>query len=96
MKNIEMFYILAISLFFLFVYFFLSDDPNFGIRQTINLFCVFGLIASAGALVIRRITRRRPGPDTETKLTYLNLNSDSETEKAADQEKNNTTFGKRD
>jgi hypothetical protein len=88
MKNIEMFYILAISLFFLFVYFLFSADPNFGFRQTINLFCVFGLIAAVGALIIRRITRKRTGSSVdETKLTYLNLGSDSELDRPADEKK---------
>lgn len=85
MKNIEMFFALAMTLFFCFVYFFLSADPNFGLWQTVNLLCVFGLITCAGALLIRRITRKRGGsPIDETKLTYLNLGSDSDSNEQSD------------
>jgi hypothetical protein len=97
MKNIEMFFALAMTLFFCFVYFFLSADPNFGLRQTVNLLCVFGLITCAGALAIRRITRKRNNSAVdESKLTSLNLSSDSETEKTADQGNIKTTIAKHD
>jgi len=79
MKNIEMFFALAMTLFFCFVYFFLSADPNFGLWHTLNLFCIFGLITCAGALAIRRITRKRDDSSIdESKLTYLNLGTESE------------------
>ncbi|HZS48201.1 MAG TPA: hypothetical protein VFC63_24240 [Blastocatellia bacterium] len=81
MKNIEMFFILAVALFFFFIYTLLSADPTFGLNQTINLFLVFVLICALGTLLIRRVTRKRPAAaNDEKKLNYLNLESDSDIE----------------
>src|SRR5215471_13662175 len=77
MKNIEMFFVLAIALFFFFIYMLLSADPTFGLRQTVNLFAIFGLICALGTLLIRRVTRKKAGTP-EKGLTYLNLGLDSD------------------
>ena len=92
MKNIEMFFVLAMVLFFCFLYFFLSLDSNFGIAQTINLFVTIGLTAAIGALIIRRVTRKRPDPSVNKRnLTYLDLGLDSDSDESKSDDGQNAT-----